>query len=50
MNTTDKLIEITLLWKEEVDGKFTLKALSEKSKVSYKTVLRRKKEINNLHN
>lgn len=48
--TTDKLIEITLSWKEEVDGKFTLKALSEKSKVSYKTVLRRKKEINNLHN
>ena len=47
--TTDKLIEITLSWKEEVDGKFTLKALSEKSKVSYKTVLRRKKEINNLH-
>lgn len=30
--TTDKLIEITLSWKEEVDGKFTLKALSKKSK------------------
>ena len=35
---------------EIVDGKFTLKALSEKSKVSYKTVLRRKKDINNLVN
>ena len=47
--TTKKLLDCVKEWNEIVDGKFTLKALSEKSKVSYKTVLRRKKEINNLY-
>lgn len=48
--TTKKLLDYVKEWNENVDGKFTLKALSEKSKVSYKTVLRRKKDINNLVN
>ena len=48
--TTKKLLDYVKEWNETVDGKFTLKALSEKSKVSYKTVLRRKKDINNLVN
>ena len=48
--TTKKLLDCVKEWNETVDGKFTLKALSEKSKVSYKTVLRRKKDINNLVN
>lgn len=48
--TTKKLLDYVKEWDEAVDGKFTLKALSEKSKVSYKTVLRRKKDINSLVN
>ena len=48
--TTDKLLNYVKQWDDKADGKFTLKALSEKSKVSYKTVLRRKKDINNLRN
>jgi hypothetical protein len=48
--TTEKLLDYVKDWDEKIDGKFTLKALSEKSNVSYKTVLRRKKDINNLRN
>ena len=48
--TTDSLLNYVKEWNDSIDGKFTLKALSEKSKVSYKTVLRRKKDINNLRN
>jgi hypothetical protein len=51
---TSKLIAIINKWNKEEDGKFTMKALSIKAGVCYKTVLRYKKEIktfqNNLHN
>ena len=46
--TTNSILEVVKEWSAEKEGKITLKAISLKMKLSYKTVLRRKKEVDNL--
>jgi hypothetical protein len=42
---TDKILKVAGEWNTQKDGKFTIKALSIKIGLSYKTVLTRKKDI-----
>lgn len=48
--TTENILNAVKTWDVGKDGKLSLKSISKKLNISYKTVLRRKKDIENLDN